>query len=63
MKTKMYLHGDKGSNWETGEDLGLTDKALENFGYALYEVCFDVDIDEQTGFVTILKVDGKELVQ
>jgi len=61
MKTKMYLHSDKSSNYELGEELGLTGKALTNFGYALYEVEFEVEINEESGAVNILTVDGRKL--
>ena len=63
MKTKMYAHGNKESNLEGGINLGLTGNALNTFMYALYEVEFEVDVDECTGNVTILKVNGRELKQ
>jgi len=56
----MYLHSSKDSNNELGEKLGLSEKAMEVFKYALYEVEFDVEIDEENGEVTILAVNGKE---
>lgn len=59
MKTKMYLHSDKQSNLERGERLGLKGKALDNFAYALYEVEFEVEVNEETGEATILTCDGK----
>lgn len=53
---KMYLHGDKESNWEQGKKIGLSDEAIsENFAYALYEVEFDVEVDMETGDTKILK--------
>jgi hypothetical protein len=60
LQTKMYLHGDKDSNRETGEELGLSEEALRKFSYALYEVEFDVEVLED-GTVSILAVDGKAL--
>jgi hypothetical protein len=64
MKHKMYLHSDKGANaYEGEEELGLSGQALENFMYALYEVEFDVDINEETGEVTIERVfDGRTIL-
>ena len=61
MITKMYLHGDKCSNIEDGEELGLSEEALKTFAYALYEVEFEVEVNEETGETYILKVDGREL--
>lgn len=61
MKTKMYLHGNKESNYDKGEELGLTGEALSNFCYALYEVEFEVEVDEATGDTKIISVDGKTL--
>lgn len=59
---KMYLHGSKDSNWETGEEIGLSEDAIkENFAYALYEVEFDVEVDMETGETKIMTVDGKPL--
>lgn len=62
MKTKLYLHSNKDSNYEKGEELGLTGEALKQFAYALSEVEFEVGIDPETGVATILSVDGKALV-
>jgi len=56
----MYLHGSKEFNYDLGEELGLSEKQMENFKYALYEVELDVEIDEE-GNATILKVDGVAL--
>ena len=63
MITTMYLHNDKESNYDKGEELGLSEKAMELFKYALYEVSLEIEIDELTGRYEILKVDGKDLVQ
>ena len=54
----MYLHGDKEENREIGKNLGIKGAALENFCHALYEVEFEVDVNEKTGDATILKVNG-----
>lgn len=46
----LYLHSDKSSNYETAEELGLTEEATEYFKYALYEVEFRGTIDSQGKF-------------
>lgn len=61
IRTKMYAHSSKDSNWGTGEELGLSEEALEEFCYALYEVEFSVEIDSETGKVMITAVNGVEL--
>ena len=61
MIAKLYLHSDKESNFDKAEELGLPEKATSEFKYALYEVEFEVDIDEETGKCEILKVDGRDL--
>ena len=60
---KMYLNRSKDSNWETGRELGLSEEAMKKFVYALYEVELDVLIDEVNGAVSILKVNGMDLVE
>ena len=63
MKAKLYLHSSKDSNYEIGKELGLPEgKVLDNFMYALYEVGFDVEIDETTGDCKILKVNGDDII-
>ena len=54
VKTKMYLHSDKDSNYETGGELKLKGEALRNFAYALYEVEFELEVDTKTGEYKIL---------
>lgn len=61
MITKMYLHRSKEVNYDLGEELELSDEAMKNFKYALSEVEIEVDVNEETGETTILKVDGREL--
>jgi len=48
---------------ELGESIGLSNKALSMFMYALYEVEFKLEINEETGEATILEVDGIPLLQ
>ncbi len=61
IKTKMYLHSEKDTNYGDGGELGLQDKALDSFKYALYEVEFDVEINEETGHATIVKLNGRDV--
>jgi hypothetical protein len=62
VKTKMYLHGDPDSNWEEGENLGLTGSALEEFARGtLYEVEFDLIVNVKTGNVMCEAVNGRKL--
>lgn len=62
VRTKYYLHSDKDTNYEIGEKLGLKDRALDNFLYAFYEVCFEIEVDTDTGQYTILSVDRKNIL-
>jgi hypothetical protein len=61
MRTTLYLSSFKDVNYDKGESLGLVGKALDNFSYALYEVGFEVEVNECTGDVAILTVDGRIL--
>ena len=60
IKTKLYCHSSKDSMWAQGEELGLSDEALSNFIYTMYEVEFDVEIDEN-GYVYATHVNGMKL--
>lgn len=65
IKMNLYLHSDKESNMETlreeCEDLDiedlLTEEALGEFSYALYEVCFHLEVDTETGKYKVLGVE------
>lgn len=47
IKTTMYLHSDKESNWEIGEELGLSEEAIsKNFRGCLYELCVEIEVYE-----------------
>lgn len=63
IKTTIYLHADKESNYEQGEELGLTGEALNYFMYACYEVGIDVEVDKETGETIIVGVDGRTLTE
>ena len=59
----MYLHSCKESNSDLGEEIGLSGEALSNFRHALSEVEFEVEVDTETGYADIIRVDGKYLQQ
>jgi hypothetical protein len=62
VKTTIYVHGDEESNWEKGEQLGLSEDAIkENFKYALYEVGFVLDVNEDGTYkILSLEIDKKK---
>ena len=62
MLITTYLHSDKESMRNTGEEAGLKGRALENFRYALYEVEFTLKVDEESGEAEIIEVNGRHLV-
>jgi len=59
MIAKMYLHSCKEDNYGLAEELNLPENIHQEFSYALYEVEFDVEIDEKTGDCVIWKVNGR----
>src|SRR5687768_2355437 len=60
-KFTEYLHSDKSGMYETGSDLRLSDKALEKFIYAFYEVKFECEVDTDTGEVFVTSFEGRKL--
>lgn len=52
--TTYYLHSNKDSNYEKGEELGLDGDALVEFAYTCYEVGFKMEINPQTGKAKIV---------
>jgi hypothetical protein len=58
---KTYLHGDKDTMYDVGRKHGLKEETLALFMCALYEVAFDLDVDEKTGRALIVAVDGRKL--
>lgn len=54
VKIKAYLHSDKESMGDLGEELGLVGEALNKFCYALYEVTLELEVDLATGEYAIL---------
>ncbi len=57
----MYLHSNKENNRGLAQELGLREKATEEFTYACYEVVLDLEVDPETGRYEILAVDGHAL--
>ncbi len=53
----MYLHSSKEYSYESGEEIGLDEDALDEFMYALYEVGFELEV-EMDGSYKIVAVDG-----
>lgn len=65
---KMYLHGDKESNYGEFEELGgdIDGQAAVEFSYAGYEVCIHCMVDLDTGECEAYGIDpddGKGLVE
>jgi hypothetical protein len=52
--TTIYLHSDKESNWELGEELGLSNDAIsDEFRSCCYEIEIEVEVHEDgTSFAT-----------
>ena len=56
--TSVYLHSSKDSMWEKGEEIGLTEEAIqENFRSCCYEVEITIQVNED-GTYKILSCDG-----
>lgn len=55
-----YAHSSEEKMFEIGQKVGLTGEPLEKFKFALNEVKFELEIDEE-GLATIVSVDGKLL--
>jgi hypothetical protein len=53
---------DKESNYNLGKELMLSEKALKEFVYALYEVEFSVEVDMSTGKSKIIAVDEHKVL-
>lgn len=59
----VYVHSTKDYMLEKGIKHGLKGKALDFFMCACYEVKLTLDVDEETGDSTVIKVDGREIKQ
>ena len=49
LRIDFYLHADKESNYEEGQEMGLTDTALDKFVYTCYELHLNLEVDPNTG--------------
>ena len=59
MRTTIYVHGSKESNWTKGVELGLDGDALMMFSHACEEVALEIEVDKATGIAKIVGVDGR----
>jgi hypothetical protein len=62
MRATIHVHGDKASNWELGEKLGLSAEAVQLFRFACLEVKVELEVDP-TGDSMIVAVDGKPVIR
>jgi hypothetical protein len=63
MIVKGYLHGDKRSDYEQAEEIGLSEEATQEFVGWGYEVEFDLEVETKTGKTKIIAVNGHKLAQ
>ena len=61
IRTDIYVHSSRDSMWNKGEQLGLTGEALKLFSFVGCEVKLTIEVDEKTGDVVIVAVDGRKL--
>ena len=61
MKTILWLHASKDSNYERGEELGLSEEAIALFRHACTEVKVEVEVEEETGVAEIIAVNDHTL--
>jgi len=54
VETHVYLHSNKETMIELGEEIGLVGDALDTFCYALYEVNIFLRVNTTTGTYEIL---------
>jgi CO/xanthine dehydrogenase Mo-binding subunit len=66
-KIRLGLHSSKEGNYDelyelenSDSDIKFSAEAKKNFCYALYEVMFEVEVDEKTGEHRILKVETSD---
>lgn len=60
--TTYCLHSDKSDNHYRGQQLGLSEEALNEFVYTCYEVQLTLEVDTETGKSTIIEVDGRKVL-
>ena len=54
VKKTVYMHSSKEEMGDLGDELGMSDKAMDEFRYALYEVAINLEINTDTGGYKIL---------
>ena len=59
IRTDIYLHSSKESNFDHAQKIGLTGEAETVFLYALSEVKITIDVNEVTGEAVIIAVDDR----
>ncbi len=58
MRTTIFLHSSKVSNYEKADVLGLTGEAARMFAFACCEVEVELEVNMETGEAEIMRVDG-----
>ena len=58
---EVYLHGDKGSMWDKGHQIGLKGSALDMFRHACTEIRLTLEVDMDTGMAEITHLDGRAI--
>jgi len=50
VRTSVYLHSSKDSMYEKGEELGLSQEAINKFMYCCYEIEIEMDVNEDGSY-------------
>ena len=65
-RIQIGLHGSKESNWdlmtESGELDGMSEDAQSTFAYALYEVLFELDVNQDGTYTIVRAKDGEDIL-
>jgi len=52
---KYYLHGDRDTNFEIADEIGLSDEATGNFKYCCYELELTLEVNEDgTAYISAI---------
>ncbi len=58
---KAFLHADDHRSWEMGHEIGLSQKSIvDNFRDLLYEVEFEVEVNEDGTYQILSIKDGSD---
>ena len=63
MRITAYVHSTKESMYDLGKRSGLKGAALDMFMYACLEVKLELEVNEETGEATIIRVDDRTILQ